>query len=98
MRELLVIRIVHTPLDMGFMKDGLEKESVSRVIYLHRSASSRRIKLIATQFNPNDALVYSPGKERASIFPFNITPCISSLLNLLENLQNSRYPTDLLIL
>ena len=31
MRKLLVIRIVHTPLDMGSMKDGLEREGVSKI-------------------------------------------------------------------
>jgi hypothetical protein len=31
MRKLFVIRIVHTPLDMGSMKEGLEKDGVSRI-------------------------------------------------------------------
>jgi len=31
LRKLLVIRIVHTPLDMGSMKDGLEREGVSKI-------------------------------------------------------------------
>jgi hypothetical protein len=31
LRKLLVIRIVHTPFDMGSMKDGLEKEGVSKM-------------------------------------------------------------------
>jgi hypothetical protein len=31
LRKLLVIRIVHTPSDMGSMKDGLEKEGVSKM-------------------------------------------------------------------
>jgi hypothetical protein len=31
MRKLLVIKIVHTPLDMGSMKDGLEREGVFRI-------------------------------------------------------------------
>jgi hypothetical protein len=30
LRKLLVIRIVHTPFDMGSMKDGLEKEGVAK--------------------------------------------------------------------
>lgn len=31
MRKLFVIRIVHTPLDMGSMKEGLERDGVSRI-------------------------------------------------------------------
>jgi hypothetical protein len=31
LRKLLVIRIVHTPMDMGSMKDGLERDGISRI-------------------------------------------------------------------
>lgn len=44
MRRLLVIRIVHTPMDMGSMKDGLEKEGVSKMGRQRWEENQRRIE------------------------------------------------------
>ncbi len=44
MRKLLVIRIVHTPSDMGSMKDGLEKEGVSKMGRQRWEDNQRRIE------------------------------------------------------
>jgi hypothetical protein len=44
LRKLLVIRIVHTPLDMGSMKDGLEKEGVSKIGRQRWEDNQRRIE------------------------------------------------------
>ena len=44
MRELLVIKIVHTPSDMGSMKEGLEKEGVSRIGRQRWEENQRRIE------------------------------------------------------
>ena len=44
MRKLLVIRIVHTPSDMGSMKDGLEKEGVSKIGRQRWEDNQRRIE------------------------------------------------------
>jgi hypothetical protein len=43
MRKLIVIRIVHTPMDMGSMKDGLEKEGVSLIGRRRWDENQRRI-------------------------------------------------------
>jgi hypothetical protein len=44
LRKLLVIRIVHTPSDMGSMKDGLEKEGVSKIGRQRWEDNQRRIE------------------------------------------------------
>lgn len=44
LRKLLVIRIVHTPFDMGSMKDGLEKEGVAKMGRQRWEDNQRRIE------------------------------------------------------
>ena len=44
LRKLLVIRIVHTPSDMGSMKDGLEREGVSKIGRQRWEDNQRRIE------------------------------------------------------
>ena len=44
MRKLFVIRIVHTPLDMGSMKDGLERDGVSRIGRQRWEENQRKIE------------------------------------------------------
>jgi len=44
LRKLLVIRIVHTPFDMGSMKDGLEKEGVAKIGRQRWEDNQRRIE------------------------------------------------------
>jgi len=44
LRKLLVIKIVHTPSDMGSMKDGLEKEGVSKIGRQRWEDNQRRIE------------------------------------------------------
>lgn len=44
MRKLLVIRIVHTPSDMGSMKDGLEKDGVAKIGRQRWEDNQRRIE------------------------------------------------------
>ena len=44
LRKLLVIRIVHTPSDMGSMKNGLEKDGVSKMGRQRWEDNQRRIE------------------------------------------------------
>ncbi|MFB3765593.1 MAG: hypothetical protein ACE14P_10165 [Methanotrichaceae archaeon] len=43
MRKLIVIRIVHAPADMGSMKEGLEKEGISKIGKQRWEENQRRI-------------------------------------------------------
>jgi hypothetical protein len=43
-RKLIVIRIIHTPADMGSMKDGLEKEGVSKIGRQRWEENQRKIE------------------------------------------------------
>jgi len=43
MKKLIVIRIVHAPCDMGSMKDGLEKEGISKIGRQRWEENQRRI-------------------------------------------------------
>lgn len=44
MRKLIVIRIVHTPFDMGSMKEGLEREGVGKIGRQRWEENQRRIE------------------------------------------------------
>ena len=44
LRKLIVVRIVHTPADMGSMKDGLEKDGISRIGRQRWEENQRKIE------------------------------------------------------
>jgi len=44
LRKLIVIRIVHTPFDMGSMKEGLEREGVGKIGRQRWEENQRRIE------------------------------------------------------
>jgi hypothetical protein len=65
MRRLIVIRIVHTPLDMGSASADLEKTGISRLGKLRWDENQKRIELFWLELEKEvDGLALDPSKLR----------------------------------
>lgn len=65
MRKLIIIRIVHTPFDMGSAKDGLEREGIARIGKQRWEENLRRIEQFWNEVEREaDSLAAEPEKLR----------------------------------
>jgi len=70
MRKLIVVRIVHTPSDMGSMKEGLERDGVGKIGRQRWEENQRRIErfwedvekeVMAQGLDPSKLRIYQDG-------------------------------------
>jgi hypothetical protein len=65
MRKLIIIRIVHTPFDMGSARDGLEKEGIARLGKQRWEENVRRIENFWSEVDREvESLAAEPEKLR----------------------------------
>jgi hypothetical protein len=65
MRKLIIIRIVHTPFDMGSAKDGLEREGIARIGKQRWEENLRRIEHFWSEVDKEvESLATEPEKLR----------------------------------
>ncbi len=65
MRKLIIIRIVHTPFDMGSAKDGLEREGIAKIGKQRWEENLRRIEHFWSEVDKEvESLATEPEKLR----------------------------------